>query len=206
MSASGCPHPCRFRLSRSIDRGWGELAFEYVWDSTSGEREPEGTLPDLAACFLYEFTTYGGNAGKRDGDRLIPPCPPFDGWTFRDPTDGRIGQVGMERFAASQGWAWDRHKLGGTLLVGLDSARYEIVAMQEYRFHCERCGIEAVVSGPDSGPHPIVRTVSSVSLDKAAPNPIWRYGITKQGVTAWLDWNASGYVGDSAGIGFGPLW
>lgn len=97
-------HPCNFHLHRYLDRGWGEIAFEYRWDSTSGEKEPaSGQTPDLAHCHLYELTHYSGSGGRSVEGWFYPPDPPFVGWKFRDPTDGRNGPVGLECFPASQG-------------------------------------------------------------------------------------------------------
>jgi hypothetical protein len=63
------PHPRNFRLARHFDRGWGEIAFKYRWDSDSGLKSDAGCDElDLGHCFLYEVTTYAGNAGSyREG-------------------------------------------------------------------------------------------------------------------------------------------
>src|SRR5438067_1188126 len=141
-------HPCGFRLVRTLDKGWGEMAFEYRWDSTSGIKANDSGNPDLAHCSLYEVTTYADNPGcYRDGS-LFPPDPPFVDWRFRDPTDGRTAPVALGRFPATQGWAWDRHKLGGRLLLpDSDETSFSIVAVQEYRFHCGICGLNGLLSG-----------------------------------------------------------
>lgn len=191
-------HPCNFRCSRHYDRGWGEIAFEYRWDATP---VPDGAAGDLTHCYLYEFTTYG-HGDRCGGERYMPPDPPFLGWTFRNPTDGRFGPVGLERFAASQGWAWDRHKLGGRLLVLPATGMYTIVARQEYRFQCELCGQDGRVPGPDAGPHLITRTFAPITAE--GENAVWRYRIRKHDREAWMDLDAAGYVDDSAHIGFGP--
>lgn len=112
------PHPCRFRAYRHQDRGWGELAFEYRWDSTRGGKSEDGLgNPDLAHCHIYEVAYYAGNNGRYLEEWYIPSNPPFAEWRFRHPTDGRTGPVGCEYFPATQGWAWDRHKLGGKFIL-----------------------------------------------------------------------------------------
>src|SRR5437879_1667535 len=101
------PHPSNFRICRFLDRGWGEIAFQYRWDSTGGShRGTDGTLPDLDHCSVNEFTVYCAGdlrAGARtDGSPepgwFQPPDPPFSGWRFRNPTDGRYCDVGLESF------------------------------------------------------------------------------------------------------------
>jgi hypothetical protein len=198
------PHPCNFRLARRFDRGWGEIAFEYRWDSTSGYKDADGLAnPDLAHCFLYELTRYEVREGTEREGFFFPPDPPFVRWKFRNPTDGRTEPVGLERFAATQGWAWDRHKLPGRLILPAHSAAvYRILSRQEYRFHCELCGEDAVVPGSDAGPHAIVRTFDLSGT--AESGSIWRYEIVKHGICAWMEWAAEGYVADSASLGFGP--
>src|SRR5262249_37182357 len=123
---------------------------------------------------------------------------------FRDPTDGRSGPVGLECFPASQGWAWDRHKLAGALVIPPTVGdEYTIVATQTYRYFCARCEIDAAVPGPDAGPHRIVRTFRP----KSGPDGrIWRYTIRKHGLDAWMDLSLHGFVADSAGLGYGPYW
>ena len=194
------PHPCNFRLHRKLDRGWGEMAFEYRWDSTSGRGAGDGgDVPDLAHCRLYEMATYTANVGTwRDG-YFLPPDPPFPDWQFRDPTDGRTGPVGMECFPASQGWAWDRHTRRGRLVIPEESGAYAIRAVQSYRFQCAICGADDLVPGPGAGPHELQRIFAPVS-----DSGVWRYAFQKHGHTAWMEIDAAGYVADSAGIGFGP--
>jgi hypothetical protein len=193
-------HPCNFHLARHFDRGWGEIAFEYRWESSGGPAQEDGSL-DLAHCLLYEVTTYAGNPGSYADGWYYPPDPPFIGWAFRDPTDGRTGPVGMECFPAAQGWAWDRHKIGGRLRPPADQREYVISALQEYHFHCELCGVDAPVPGPDPGPHEVVRGFRPVS----GAAGVWRYSIAKHGHSAWMAVNEDGrYLNDSAGIGFGP--
>lgn len=197
------PHPCEFRLLRTLDKGWGEMAFEYGWNSDSGIKEPDGSTPDLAHCFLYEVTTYAGNTGRYQEGYLFPPDPPFMDWKFRDPTDGRNAPVALGRFSAVQGWAWDRHKLGGRLLIPeTGPAEYRIIAMQEYRFHCEVCGADSLLFGP----HPIERRFfqQSAPIESGIEETCWRYLFQKHNTCAFLDISRKGYVADSAGIGFGP--
>src|SRR5437588_1640972 len=97
------PHPCNVRIARVLDRGWGEIAFEYTWDSTlDAGRDANGLRPDLDHCSVYEFTTYGpdpGESGASGGPAdnwYLPPDPPFADWRLRDPTDGRCCHVGLE--------------------------------------------------------------------------------------------------------------
>ena len=200
----GHPHPCNFRLHRRLDRGWGEMAFEYRWDSTSGlKAEDELSAPDLAHCSLYEMTRYAatntGNVGAwRDG-YFYPPDPPFPDWKFRDPTDGRSGPVGLECFPASQGWAWDRHTRRGRLVIPPERGEYAIRAVQSYRFQCAICGLDAPVPGPDAGPHELRRIFAP-----AEKRGVWRYTFGKHWYLAWMEIDAAGYVADSAAIGFGP--
>lgn len=206
MNALSHPHPCNFRLHRHQDRGWGELAFEYRWDSTSGCKAEDGLgNPDLEHCYLYEMTCYEGNMGRFE-DGFYRPCePPFLAWRFREPTDGRTGPVGYERFVATQGWAWDRHKLGGRLIVPDEAGIFTITAIQQYRFHCERCGADLPVPGSHAGPHALVRRFSLREGVRMEGNlPVWRYELSKHGLSAWMDINMQGYVADSAAIGFGP--
>jgi hypothetical protein len=204
--SSSHPHPCNFRLHRSLDRGWGEIAFEYRWDSTSGEGDT-GSLEraDLAHCHLYEVTHYSGNKGKYVDGWFYPVDPPFAGWKFRDPTDGRTGPVGLECFPASQGWAWDRHKIGGRIVVPpCGPVEYVISATQMYRFYCDLCGVDEIVPGANGGPHLIVRTLRRKEEAGGAGTEVWRYAIAKHDRRAWMDLGPSGFIGDSAGLGFGP--
>jgi len=207
-SKIACPHPVNFRLTRVLDRGWGEMACEYSWKSSHGGLGENGAgLPDLEQCSIHEITTYQDVISKSPNGWFTPPDPPFDGWRFRNPTDGRCLIVGLESFSASQGRAWDRHKLAGPLKLPRCPGIWTIEAWQEYRFHCRRCGCEEVIDGPDSGPHIILRTFRDVpdSLDCGC-RPAFRYQIAKHGVCAWMDLDESGYIGDSARIGFGPAW
>ena len=176
------------------------MAFEYRWDSTSGIKNADGIgVPDLEHCALYEMTTYAANVGTwRDGF-YFPPDPPFPNWKFRDPTDGRDGPVGLECFPASQGWAWDRHKINGAFVLPTEPQGYAIVAEQRYCFQCEICGADALVDGPNAGPHLLRR-----SFAPAAQNGVWRYVFQKHDAEAWMEIDAAGYVADSARIGFGP--
>lgn len=237
------PHPINFRLTRVLDRGWGEMAFEYQWDSTTGLKGEDGlTNPDLNCCKLYEMTSYASNAGTYQDGYFHPTSPPFPEWRFRDPTDGRSAPVALGCFAASQGWAWDRHKLGGALIIPPDEVSirdgfyggiYSIKAIQEYRFHCEVCNMDAIVPGKSSGPHSIRRifalkdNLSVLQPEKPSdnnsdtyseqcvvynasslPSPtrrVWRYMLLKHQSKATMDINENGYVDDSAHIGFGPF-
>lgn len=198
------PHPCRFRLHRTLDRGWGEIAFEYRWASTSGAGDgASGARPDLAHCHLYELTHYSGNRGRYADGWFYPAEPPFAGWKFRDPTDGRTAPVGLECFPASQGWAWDRHKIGGRLVLPAPGPEeYLIVATQSYRFFCDLCGTDEIVPGSHSGPHPILRTFRT----KEGPGEpeVWRYSITKHDHCAWMDLGPRGFIIDSLGLEYGP--
>jgi hypothetical protein len=109
--------------------------------------------------------------------------------------------VGLECFPASQGWAWDRHKIGGRLTPLAEVPCVEIRGVQVYRFHCELCGVDAPVTGLDAGPHGVVRMLQQLEPESG----VWRYSITKQGLSAWMDVDEEGrYLNDSAGIGFGP--
>lgn len=186
-------HPCNFRLSRWIDRGWGELACEYRWNST---RNPQAcdSYPELERCFLFEVTTYHSEEGTQEGEWLTFDAPPFAGWAFRNPTDGRRCIAGQERFSASAGSAWDRHKLAGRLRLPEREARYCIRARQRYAFHCELCGaIETLLEAP-----PILRTF------ERREGGIWRYRLEKGEARVWMDVSAEGYANDSAGIGISP--
>lgn len=207
------------------------MAFEYRWDSTlqsasnvSAESAVDKNASDpldLEYCFLYEYTTYDGNQGTYQNDYFSPSNPPFVEWRFRNPTDGRTAPVALGYFAASQGWAWDRHKLGGKLFIPDDSTprpeiSYAFVALQQYRFHCQRCGMDAPVPGATSGPHAITRTFAPLShtlppiptsnwMIRDKDTVVWRYTLQKHGHTATYDINAWGdYVDDSAHLGFGP--
>ena len=219
------PHPCNFRLHRKFDRGWGELAFEYRWDSTSGVKTEDGIgNPDIAHCLLFELTSYAGNVGTWEGGSYAPNHPFLD-WRFRDPTDGRNAEVGMESFPADQGWAWDRHKLGGRLLTDEPRAvPHPIIAIQTYYFHCELCGVTSVAPGNHSGPHPILRVygpctspaqlIPATKSQSQSPglSPLhsrlsahaWRYLCQKHGYSAWMDIDSGGFLQDSAGLDFGP--
>ncbi|HLJ56433.1 MAG TPA: hypothetical protein VKT77_15450 [Chthonomonadaceae bacterium] len=229
-------HPCSFRLVRTLDRGWGELACEYAWEMAAAQPcaasratlgasnvEParcaisgpfinaahrvqhgqgwhDSSAP--AFCFLFEHTVYDCADSAMDGSWLLPPDPPFRGWRLRNPTDGRTGPVGLERFDAAIGHAWDRHKLAGPLVgEGLREA-VTIRATQQYRFHCEICGADSPIAGPAAGPHQIVRTLRPV----AGADGRSRFDIEKHGVTAWIEFAGGRYVADSVGIGFGPAW
>ncbi len=200
-------HPCDFRCHRFFDRGWGEAAFEYRWDSTSGVKAEDGLgNPDLEHCFLYELTTYDENEGDSHEGFLYPPDPPFADWKFRNPTDGRTASVGQEYFPATQGWAWDRHKLGGSLVIPKEPKEYRIVALQRYCFHCDLCGTDALIRGNDAEPHPIIRTFAPRSERADLSLPTWRYSLHKHDHSVWMEVNRQGYLADSAGIGFGPVY
>ena len=218
-------HPCNFRLHRRFDRGWGELAFEYRWDSTTGVKAADGVgNPDLSRCFLFEITSYAGNTGEWEGGNYLPESPFLD-WQFRDPTDGRTASVGMESFPADQGWAWDRHKLGGRLLTDEKRAiPHPIIAIQTYRFSCEICGITEIAPGSHSGPHAILRVFGPcasaaqlIPISRSGANAsqlmpkhsrlsshAWRYLCQKHGFSAWMDMDDEGFLQDSAGLDFGP--
>lgn len=172
------------------------MAAEYRWSSTTGERGEDGSLPQLAHCFIFEMTEYAGTGKTRDGYFLAAPTM-LDSWRLRNPTDGRSGPVGLERFSAASGWAWDRHKIPGSICMPPENIDCEIVAVQKYRYHCEACGVEDDLLGPIR----IVRRV--IGPDSAG---VWRYTLSKHGRSVWLEFDAEGYVGDSAGIGFGPDW
>jgi DNA-binding transcriptional MerR regulator len=201
-SRSSAPHahPRNFSLVRHIDRGWGELAFEYWWETSDGSKPNEaGELESLAHCVLYEVTTYAGNDGQYVDGWYIPPEPPFAGWKFRDPTDGRTAEVGQECFVATHGEAWDRHKIAGSLLPPVEPAVFTITAVQTYRYYCDVCGRDEVIPGLRGGPHEIVRTFAP------SPTPgLWRYTVEKHDFTAWMDVDESGFVSDSLGLDFGP--
>lgn len=199
-------HPCNFRYHRFVDRGWGEAAFEYRWDSTSGVKAEDGIgNPDLEHCFLYEMTSYQENEGVYREGFLHPPAPPFVDWKFRVPTDGRTGPVGQECFCATQGWAWDRHKLAGRLIIPERQKAYTIAAIQQYCFHCDLCGMDAVISGSDAGPHRILRTFAPLGENADPLLQTWRYSLHKHCHSVWMNVNRQGYVADSADIGFGPI-
>jgi hypothetical protein len=193
MAEVSHPHPCNFHLARWIDRGWGEMACEYRWAASATD------LMHLDHCRVYEVIRYGSAPSDRAGWHT-PPSPPFEGWEFRNPTDGRTARVGLECFSASQGWAWDRHKLLGRLSIPVASCVYTIRGVQEYRYSCSLCGVDAPIPGTHAGPHKINRTFEPASEQE------WRYSLTKHGLTVWMLINSSGYVSDSAGIGFGPPW
>lgn len=199
---SSTPHPCNFRLHRTLDRGWGEIAFEYRWDSTSGEADAgSAAKPDLAHCHLYEWARYSGAGGHTADGWFHPADPPFPGWMFRDPMDGRTAPVGLECFPASQGWAWDRHKIGGRLVIPPPGPReYLITATQTYRFFCDRCGVDEVLPGSHSGPHSIRRAFRR----KEDAGEVWRYSITKHDQCAWMELGPGGFIADSLGLEYGP--
>ncbi len=205
------PHPCNFRILRYLDRGWGEIAFEYEWDSSSTSvRDYGGLVPGLDHCSVYEFTTYRPGLGD-EGDETEPgwfvaPDPPFAGWRFRDPTDGRFCHVGLESFSAAQGHGWDRHKLAGSLVLPKEPGRWTVTAIQWYRFRCSLCGCDADLDGPHAGPHSIVRSVTMQAAGREASRALCRYEIDKHGRTAWMEMDETGYIADSAHIGFGPAW
>lgn len=190
MNRPDHPHPCSFRLTRWMDRGWGELACEYRWDAT------EGSVEGLERCQLYELIRYADTS--EEPGWFFAADPPFVGWRFRNPTDGRTAPVGLECFPASWGYAWDRHKMLGRLALPAESREYVIRGIQEFRFQCELCGADEVVPGTHSGPHAIERRFTPVGSGG------WRYSTVKHGLSAWMDLDANGYVADSANIGFGP--
>ncbi len=209
------------------------MAFEYRWNSTSAlSHNSSDDALDLNHCFLYELTTYAGNVGTYQGGYFVAPNPPFAEWWFRDPTDGRTAPVALGCFDASAGWAWDRHKMGGKFVMPDQSPDgpalspkppYTIVATQQYRFYCERCGMDALVPGSHCGPHAITRTFAPLSNNLNSNNlndvpatfqkdfllrsyyTLWRYTLQKHGHQAFLDLNALGsYVDDSTHLGYGP--
>jgi hypothetical protein len=195
-------HPCDFRLQRHLDRGWGEIAFEYRWGSSSGDADGSGGgVAELAHCHLYEVTHYSGNPGRYADGWFFPMDPPFAGWKFRDPTDGRTGPVGLECFPATQGWAWDRHKIGERLVIPATGPdEHVIVAVQTYRFFCDLCGVDEILPGPHAGPHAIRR----VFRRNEEAGEVWRYSITKHDTCAWMDLGPDGFITDSLGLDYGP--
>lgn len=72
------------------------------------------------------------------------------------------------------------------------------------RFHCHLCDCHGELEGPPAGPHSIVRTVRAATRPTGAL--LWRYEIRKHEQSAWMEMDHTGYVADSAGTGFGPLW
>lgn len=60
-----CAHPTRLRMVTARDVGWGDMAFCYEWDSTSGNREEKG-IPDLEASvteiWRYSLQKHGRTA------------------------------------------------------------------------------------------------------------------------------------------------
>ena len=60
-SSQRSARPVLQHLVRTLDKGWGEMAFEYRWDSSSGRKAQDGGNPDLSPCSLYEITTYADN-------------------------------------------------------------------------------------------------------------------------------------------------
>ncbi len=201
------PHPCHFRPDRWRDRGWGEAAFHYVWSSTSGANAESSELPDLAHCSLYEIAAYDHNEGRYENGLYFPPSPPFAGWQFRNPTDGRLQIVGGEWMSATLGEAWDRHKIGGPLALPSEPRPYEFTAWQQFWFHCKWCKAEF----PLSEPHPILRRMEPLPRDseqKKGPDhrgERWRYSLTKHQNTAWMEWDAEGYSDCSLHVGFPPV-
>lgn len=203
MNPTTHPHPGNYRRHRHFDRGWGEIAFEYRWDALDDGGGPADDVSALGHCHIYEVTSYAGNVGRWADGWFYPPDPPFAGWQLRDPTDGRTGPVGLECFPASQGWAWDRHKLAAALVIPPVDDAYRIIATQSYRFFCDHCGVDAIVPGPDAGPHAIVRAFQP---KEGTDGAVWRYRITKHGLDAWMDLRADGFVADSVGLTYGPFW
>src|SRR5262249_20414274 len=158
------------------------------WDSASGVKAEDSLgNPDLSHCYLYEMTRYESKDGALTGGFFVPCNPPFENWKFREPTDGRTGPVGYERFVATQGWAWDRHKLGGRLIVPKRAGDFIILGTQEYRFTCERCGVDLQVPGSDAGPHRLLRRFAPRAEDwsegeDATEACVWRYVLSKHGI------------------------
>ena len=186
-------HPCDFHLHRWIDRGWGEIACEYRWHSTA-TCAPGSSYPELEHCLLFEYTTYHAELGRQTDLWLQFDTAPFTNWKFRNPTDGRNLIVGKECFPATQGWAWDRHKIGGKFEIPTQHNVYEIVAKQSYLSYCQLCEAE----------QPLLENIEIRRTFAPLEDGIWRYTIEKQKKIAWMDVSVKGYVTDSAGIGISP--
>lgn len=85
--------PTNFHLVEWWDYGGGEIFLYYEWDSTSG------VLEHLHDCELGETVIYP------NGDPYVPPDPPFNSWSLKNPTTPSWGP-------ATQGWFYDLHKKG----------------------------------------------------------------------------------------------
>ena len=134
-----------------LDLGNGVLYFEYSWDSSSGE------LNDLNGCKVGEKVDYSG------GNPYTPDDPPFNNWSFNNPTVGYV--------AATGGSCSDTHNKGGGFSTPYSAKSF--TATQKYRVR--RCG----------GSHTSLRSISIVR--SVFESSGWKYKVEKSGHSSIMD-------------------
>ena len=172
------PHPINYReYSRQVHPN-AVLEFKYRWDSTSGQKAPDGVHNvDLGHIYIGELVKY-----PSANDPYNPSDPPFvfGTWTFNNPTvtpsiDTRNG---------NDGEVADTHWSGGLFRHPHAHGPFSFTAEQKYRFYCSICMNEGEFQ--DLIPQIfIVRRVENLTTDYE--NGPWEYTIHKSGLVASKD-------------------
>ena len=188
-------HPTNVRLSTTTTPNWkdmtcGTLRFWYDWDSDSG------SLTDLGNCTMYELVSYSGDGTTSNG-KFYAANPPFDNWIFNNPT--RVSGP------ANTGHQIDDVMRGGSGSFNVPTNYYmgsgwTIKGMQHMRFHCNTCGADELIPGPDNL-NQITRSFMWVDTYEFChqADRRWIYKATKHGHTAWLMMNSTTWLSDSSG-------
>lgn len=185
---SSHPHPRNFHKDSQMDLGNGEERFRYLWESDDGD------LNHLANCVIYEFVTYNGNEGTYGSGTYTAPNPPFDNWVFSNPLRGSA-------IPATGGilYDWIRRE-NFNVPLAYYMRNWTITSVQQYRYHCNLCGADEVVSGVDN------QNIITRVFDYIDPYEFclqrerrWKYSATKHGFTVWLIMDYNGRIADSSG-------
>lgn len=161
-----CPVPVNFRqVGTGTDIGGGQLAFQYAWDSSTGN------INDLATCNVGEIVTFPGPSGP--GVQYFWPSPPF-------PAGSSSDNPSIDYLPGSRGGFADIHHLDDpnyTFVKPYRAASFTGTQYYRYSCPCSNGGAWRNVMGPLS----IVRSVSQ------NPNGTWKYTVTKSGASATIN-------------------
>ena len=151
--------PVNFRQTIGRDDGGGVIAFQYNWDSSSGN------LSDLNQCTLREYLVYPGS-----GPSFTFPNPPYA--SYSDTNPGILGGI-----AATLGVASDHHYPGNGFVTPYVATDFSI--NQKYQFSC---------SNYNGGAWTDLLTNQIIERKtEQNPNSSWKYTIAKAGVSASID-------------------
>lgn len=156
-----CAIPTNFRQTVGRDAGNGVLHFEYAWDSSTGH------LSDLSSsgCTVNENVSYPG------GNPFYWPSPPWASGTHtNNPTI-----LPSPPLSGADGALQDDHS---PLTFQRPYQAAAFTATQYYQYSCT-CDHSSNVNL--AGPISIARSVSMNS------GGIWKYTITKSGVSAYIN-------------------